>query len=160
MDPSNVVILSDGFDDLIEDLKSAETRERHTAVRSGSRSLIPRDIRRLIYLRDGGACAICGLHLVYREATLDHIVPWSAGGSDSASNLRITCRRCNSSRQTMRDPRALERTTLPVTHCCVPCWFERHGLWDDAQAVDLEDTIAAFCGQCGMASWDYADCIE
>jgi 5-methylcytosine-specific restriction endonuclease McrA len=53
-----------------------------------------------IYLRDGMACAYCGLHL---EAgivlTLDHVVPCELGGSNEASNLITACLSCNSSKQ-------------------------------------------------------------
>lgn len=57
----------------------------------------------LIKARDGHRCAYCsrtaeesGSHL-----HLDHLTPRSAGGLDTAQNLVVACRRCNSARQDM-----------------------------------------------------------
>ncbi|AEI52175.1 HNH endonuclease [Runella slithyformis] len=56
--------------------------------------------RRLaIYARDGFACCYCfssveeGIQL-----TLDHLTPYSKGGSHHEKNLVTCCRRCNSAR--------------------------------------------------------------
>lgn len=48
-------------------------------------------------------CALCQEPITHsghdRDAlTLDHIVKWSQGGSNAASNLRPTHKRCNSAR--------------------------------------------------------------
>ena len=56
--------------------------------------------RRLaIYLRDGLSCCYCGEGI---EAgivlTMDHIRPYSKGGTNDSHNLVTCCRRCNSSR--------------------------------------------------------------
>lgn len=55
--------------------------------------------RLAIYLRDGLACCYCGA-CVEDEAklTLDHLKPYSKGGSNEATNLVTCCSRCNSSR--------------------------------------------------------------
>ncbi len=58
-----------------------------------SRAAIPPDVRALVYARDGYACAQCG---ATSALTLDHVMPWSLGGSDDQSNLRTLCRSCNS----------------------------------------------------------------
>jgi hypothetical protein len=55
--------------------------ERHPVIRTGQRDLIPRELRRLIWLRDGRRCQICGAARV--QLQMDHIVPWSAGGADT-----------------------------------------------------------------------------
>ena len=57
--------------------------------------------RLAIYLRDGLACGYCG-HAAEDGAqlTLDHLRPYSAGGSNDPSNLVTCCQRCNSSRGT------------------------------------------------------------
>ena len=56
------------------------------------RAKIPADIRRAIHERDGWACLHCGSR---DDLTLDHIVPWSAGGPDGIDNLQTLCRSCN-----------------------------------------------------------------
>ena len=59
------------------------------------RAHIPAAVRRAVYERDGSRCLGCG---TTDDLTLDHIVPWSHGGSDAEDNLRTLCRSCNSSR--------------------------------------------------------------
>ena len=51
-----------------------------------------------IYTRDEGVCHLCGELTPRREATLDHVVPLSKGGSDHHTNLRLAHRSCNSGR--------------------------------------------------------------
>lgn len=57
-------------------------------------------VKRLaIYLRDGLACAYCGASIAEgAQLSLDHIQPYSKGGSNEAENLVTCCTRCNSSR--------------------------------------------------------------
>lgn len=57
------------------------------------RRKIPREIREAVYRRDGHSCLHCGTR---DRLTLDHIVPWSAGGSDEQDNLQTLCQSCNS----------------------------------------------------------------
>ena len=59
------------------------------------RARIPRSVRVAVLTRDGGCCLRCG---TTEDLTLDHIVPWSLGGSDDISNLQTLCRRCNASK--------------------------------------------------------------
>jgi len=64
--------------------------------RSGPfRPQIARDVRAAVFARDGSACLFCD---ATDDLTLDHIIPWSHGGPDTVDNLRVLCRRCNSSR--------------------------------------------------------------
>lgn len=51
----------------------------------------------------GGRCAYCGRGMMpvgtasgaWSEATIDHVVPLSRGGLDSAENVVMACLRCN-----------------------------------------------------------------
>jgi 5-methylcytosine-specific restriction endonuclease McrA len=55
--------------------------------------------RLAIYLRDGLACCYCGAGVEQAERlTLDHLKPYSKGGSNAATNLVTCCLRCNSAR--------------------------------------------------------------
>lgn len=55
-----------------------------------------RRFRSVVLERDGARCAYCGIES--SELTLDHIIPRSKGGPDSAENLTPACRSCNSSK--------------------------------------------------------------
>jgi hypothetical protein len=59
------------------------------------RDPIPEHLRTAVMERDGYACVQCG---ATEDLTLDHIHPWSLGGPDTYSNLRVLCRSCNSSK--------------------------------------------------------------
>lgn len=60
---------------------------------------IRQEKRLAIYLRDGCACAWCGTRLEDGVVlSLDHFIPHSEGGSNEASNLVTSCKRCNDSR--------------------------------------------------------------
>jgi hypothetical protein len=52
-----------------------------------------------IYERDGYKCYKCGKLLTRWDATLDHILPVSRGGSNSKENLMTCCLMCNSRRR-------------------------------------------------------------
>lgn len=79
---------------------------KRTGNRSGAHQAkgqwIRRDKRLAIYLRDRFCCLYCcrDLHGADpADVTLDHIVCQSDGGSNDASNLVLSCRHCNCSRQ-------------------------------------------------------------
>jgi 5-methylcytosine-specific restriction endonuclease McrA len=66
---------------------------------------VPKAVRLAIYKRDGWVCGVCsgevepGLPASSPwQATLDHVVPRSLGGSDDPENLRLVHRYCNSVR--------------------------------------------------------------
>ena len=45
--------------------------------------------------RDNNTCQLCGKILLDRDIEIDHIIPYSRGGSSDESNLRVTCLECN-----------------------------------------------------------------
>lgn len=59
------------------------------------RAHIPQAVRRAVYERDGWACLHCG---AMTNLSLDHVEPWSLGGSDDESNLQTLCLPCNVSK--------------------------------------------------------------
>jgi 5-methylcytosine-specific restriction endonuclease McrA len=55
--------------------------------------------RLALYLRDGLACAYCGVSAEDGgQLTLDHIKPHSKGGDNHTSNLVTCCHQCNTKR--------------------------------------------------------------
>lgn len=62
---------------------------------------LPARVWRKMYREDarrnqGGRCCYCGWGITRREATLDHVVPISDGGSDiDARNFVAACENCN-----------------------------------------------------------------
>lgn len=48
----------------------------------------------------GGLCLLCGLPLLRRQATVEHVVPLARGGTDAAGNLAASHAACNGARRT------------------------------------------------------------
>jgi len=49
-----------------------------------------------LYSAQKGKCNGCGVKFPVRNMTVDHIKPFSKGGSDKPSNLQLLCGSCNS----------------------------------------------------------------
>ena len=54
------------------------------------------DIKDLLYGKQGGLCAGCGIGFHKRNLTIDHIIPKSKGGADASENKQLLCGACNS----------------------------------------------------------------
>lgn len=66
-----------------------------------TRAHISNSTRQTVYARDGHRCVVCG---TADRLSLDHIIPWSASGSDKPDNLRTLCVPCNSRKGARRLP--------------------------------------------------------
>jgi len=62
-------------------------------TRAYRRKRLPRAVRQEVFERDGKVCAHCG---ATEALTIDHIFPFSLGGSDHPANLQVLCQPCNS----------------------------------------------------------------
>lgn len=52
-------------------------------------------VKRKVLKRDGLRCQYCGKPLTEEEATVDHVIPLAAGGTNGSSNLVVACEECN-----------------------------------------------------------------
>jgi hypothetical protein len=57
---------------------------------------IPRVVKEEVFDRDGHICQLCGT--TEGPMHLDHIHPWSKGGSNTVDNLQVLCAPCNASK--------------------------------------------------------------
>ena len=55
----------------------------------------PKITKRNVWSRDRGACQYCATNLSLSEATIDHVVPKSKGGSHAWTNVALACSKCN-----------------------------------------------------------------
>jgi hypothetical protein len=64
-----------------------------------------------ISARDGCSCVWCGRELTHThaDATVEHVLPLSAGGADVFENLLLACGDCNHRRQSVSARVWLER---------------------------------------------------
>lgn len=110
------------------------TGERHPVIRRGERAEIPKYVRAAVWFRDQGRCCLCPRGTALGEWHLDHIKPWSAGGSDRTENLRVLCAMHNLERSNQIIPD--ERPRLPATWWCSRCYMLDEHSWrhpaDDA----------------------------
>lgn len=52
--------------------------------------------KEFLFERQKGKCAGCEVKFPMRNMTVDHIKPFSKGGSEKPSNLQLLCNSCNS----------------------------------------------------------------
>lgn len=106
------------------------------------REPINRLVRRAVLMRDNYRCQWCSASY-QRDQTIvfeiDHIVPWSAGGSDHPVNLRTLCQDCNQLRSNRVSE--LDRRALPVVWRCYGC-----DQWGDVEHT--EPLFRAYCMTC------------
>lgn len=67
-------------------------RSGFTEVASLRTRAVSSQTRREVFERDGYVCAYCGST---EDLQIDHIYPWSKGGTHDLNNLQVLCRPCN-----------------------------------------------------------------
>lgn len=118
------VLFSDAINVFTDEVSAAADHVRFPLQRTGEREPISSMLRLLVWLRDEGRCVRCGEDSRDRLTQLDHVVPWSAGGADCGSNLRVLCQPCNQQRSNFLEPGGTRhRAVTPMCDVCI----ERHG---------------------------------
>jgi HNH endonuclease len=120
--------------------------DRMPLIRTGERAPIAEPIRRGVWRRDGGCCQWCGYAY---DLQIDHIVPWSNGGSDRSDNLRLLCASCNEARSNRRTD--IWSRVLPLAFECRRCVRPQRYLNDDDEPVEFieqADPVSAYCVTC------------
>jgi hypothetical protein len=69
--------------------KTITTQSRAPTTR---RRPIPDEVKIFVWQRDGGRCVRCGSR---ENLEFDHVIPLSAGGSNTARNIQLLCESCN-----------------------------------------------------------------
>jgi len=94
---------------------TTRTANSHPARRTQGSHWVRPSTRLAIHMRDGLACCWCG-HAVEEgeRLTLDHLRPYSRGGSNAPANLVTSCAHCNSARGT-RSVAAFARAVAEYT---------------------------------------------
>lgn len=72
--------------------EAAAIDEAQVVIESQGRARISSEVKRIVFERDGGACAKCG---ATADLQFDHIIPVSRGGNSSPANLQVLCGSCN-----------------------------------------------------------------
>ncbi len=83
-------IVKEAFKLLVEKTDPTREPKRKSLPRTPSSDTraIPAQVRRAVWRRDRGQCRQCGSRSFLQ---IDHIVPWSLGGSNDLQNLQLLC---------------------------------------------------------------------
>lgn len=124
--------------------------QRYPIVRNDTRRRLPSHIWVAVYRRDiGRTCQLCGhsmRHLDPEHLQVDHVTPWSAGGSDRTDNLRLTHAICNARRSNFHHDQ--DREQLPIAHHCRTCYEA----WLEVRSIDDVPKVRVWCDTCRRTS--------
>jgi hypothetical protein len=141
-------------DTLVETLKSfLASTKRCEVVRSGPREPISEWVRVNVLMRVGFTCKWCGASGSHTQLHIDHIVPWSAGGTVASGNLRILCQTCILQRSNLQTDADYARALL-ITNGCGTCCADFYG--DDRDIGEVA-IWCAWCRATGLVNQDTFD---
>lgn len=119
----NVPPISNNLRHVLENL--ARSNERLPVIHRAEDRRLDRRIREAVLQRDGYACQWCKAHIrVTTNFEIDHIIPWSAGGTNATDNLRTLCAYCNQERSNFRTDSEIATARLIIQNC--PRCYDRH----------------------------------
>jgi 5-methylcytosine-specific restriction endonuclease McrA len=76
-------------------LKRAKKIRSKARITQQSSRHIPKAIRVDVLRRDNYRCVFCGVSAKKAELQIDHVIPFSQGGSNTINNLQTLCSDCN-----------------------------------------------------------------
>lgn len=100
------------------------------AYDNGALKLRPKFLHHLC-VEAGGKCQYCGDAVYHSNASVDHVIPKSKGGTHDVGNLRLCCSACN----TMKNGRDVEYFRIALALSKSPI----AGILNPAQAQSLKD---------------------
>jgi 5-methylcytosine-specific restriction enzyme A len=75
--------------------KSAKKIKQKARITQKNSRYIPKATRVDVLRRDNYRCVFCGVSAKKAELQIDHIIPFSQGGSNTIGNLQTLCSDCN-----------------------------------------------------------------
>lgn len=77
-------------------LTKKQKRNKKNAIRQGNRnSYQRRELKRRMYSNQNAICYICNKYMTFKDASVDHVIPLSKGGSSEEENLKLAHKDCN-----------------------------------------------------------------
>lgn len=96
--------------------KKAKKKIKRTKSGKIKRKTYSPDVKKLLYIKAGGRCELCGKKILLEDMSLDHRIPLSKGGEDDVSNLACTCDTCNKMKGCILPEDLLDRTSAILTY--------------------------------------------
>lgn len=132
--------------------------DRYPVVRSSAdRQPLPRWVWAAVYRRDiANPCQLCGDMMTGLDPVnlqVDHVIPWSAGGSDRTDNLRLVHPLCNARRSNHRHDQ--DHPQMPATHHCRAC----HVAWLEVRAEGDVPEMRVWCTNCQRIGYGHDEWI-
>jgi len=78
---------------ILKDLRASLNSKNNSQLLG--RQLVSDDVKTFVWQRDGGHCVKCGSQ---ENLEYDHIISISKGGSNTARNIQLLCKKCNRSK--------------------------------------------------------------
>lgn len=100
----------------IESKKKAKKKIKRTKSGKIKRKTYSPDVKKLLYIKAGGRCELCGKKILLEDMSLDHRIPLSKGGEDDVSNLACTCDTCNEMKGCILPEDLLDKTSAILTY--------------------------------------------